>query len=308
MNRELLESLEAEWLASPKSAQALPDRLSLLKINLMPEVFQCRTAFNPKTGTTDDGKPHIAGMVVALTGSGVADLDPLTVLRVGSRAILIDGHHRLAAYKSAKRSDAPVRYFTDSPKAALVSLGQENRKTKLTMSSSEKSEWAWRLVCSEMYSKSEECRASGASDGTVGAMRRALKELKAKGEPIPSTWKSVKVQQFNGEEGAQAQATEWANRLTTAFGHAKNLASTGKKQMLRDAIVLAWGPRFAEDLTHLLADELDIEDQIAKHVRLMVEEVGQERFDELVEVEASFRRAPDARRPVTTAETQDADS
>jgi hypothetical protein len=171
MNKELLESLEAEWQASPKTPQALPDRLPLRKLTLLPEVFQCRIAFNPKTGITDDGKPHIAGMVVALTGSDAADLDPLTVLRVGSRSILIDGHHRLAAYKSAERPDAPVRYFADSPKAALISLGQENRKTKLTMSSSEKSEWAWRLVCSEMYTKSEECKASGASDGTVAAMR-----------------------------------------------------------------------------------------------------------------------------------------
>jgi hypothetical protein len=118
----------------------------------------------------------------------------------------------------------------------------------------------------------------------------------------------VKVQQFNGEEGANEQAADWANRLREAFGHAKNLASTGKKQMLRDAIVLAWGPRFAEDLTHLLADELDIQDQIQKHVRLMVEEIGQERFEELIEIEASFRRAPDGSRPVTDADTRDPNS
>lgn len=286
MNKELLESLEAEWKASPKTAQALPDRLPLRKITLMPEVFQCREGFKPKTGVTNEGKAHVAKMVDALNRPGSPDLDPLTVIRVGARDILTDGHHRLAAYKHAQRLDAPVRHVEVGPKAALVKVGEENQKTKLSLTSSDRSEWAWRLVRSRLYSKAEEVLASGVSDGTIGIMRRALKTLEAKGEPIPHSWRQVKVIEFKGEEGAKEQAEKWALLLKQAVGPAKTFKTLGKKHILRDALVLAWGERMAEELTYMLADDLDIRAKVDEQVALAVEEMTEEALDTLVAAKA----------------------
>src|SRR5579864_4559705 len=133
MDKTQLEALEAEWNATPQSTEGLPDRLPLADITLMPEVFQCRDSFDPRTGITNEGLDHVAGMATTLQGSP-RDLEPLTLLRVGSRDILIDGHHRLAAYKAVGRPDAPVTLFAGSPRAALVTVGQENQKVKLTLS------------------------------------------------------------------------------------------------------------------------------------------------------------------------------
>ena len=111
MDKSQLEALEAEWKTSPQPTDGLPERLPLAAITLMPGVFQCRDMFDPETGTTAEGLSHIAGMATTLKGTRSRDLEPLTVIRVGSRDILIDGHHRLSAYKAAKRPDAPVAFF-----------------------------------------------------------------------------------------------------------------------------------------------------------------------------------------------------
>ena len=297
MDKSQLEALEAEWKTSPQPTVGLPERLPLAAVTLMPEVFQCRDMFDPETGTTQEGLAHIAGMTTTLKGSRSRDLDPLRMIRVGSRDILIDGHHRLSAYRAAKRPDAPVEFYRDSPMSALVNVGAENQKTKLTLTAADRSEWAWKLVRTGLYSKAEERMASGVSDGTIGKMRSTLKALQAKGEPIPASWRMVKLHEFGGEEGANEQAKKWALMLTQHIGPPATFKTTGKRYMLRDAIIKWAGPRLAEELTLMLAEELDITARVEEQVQIAVEELGEEGLEQRIRNEAEDRLIREGRIP-----------
>jgi len=63
---------------------------------------------------------HIGVLVHSLSISGPS-LDPLLVFPAGSRYFVIEGHHRLAAYKAVKWDEPiPVEVFVeDGSKAAL---------------------------------------------------------------------------------------------------------------------------------------------------------------------------------------------
>jgi hypothetical protein len=145
------------------------------------------------------------------------------------------------------------------------------------------------LVRTGLYSKADERMASGVSDGTIGKMRNTLKTLQASGEPVPTSWRMVKVREFNGEQGANELAKEWARELAKILGPAKTFKTTGKRYILRDAIVTWAGPRLAEELTMMLVEELDIEARVNEHLRLVVEELGEERLEQRIKNEAEDR-------------------
>ena len=53
---------------------------------------------------------HISELVRAIKTRG--QVEPVTVMQIGDKTVLIDGHHRVVAYKLAKATSAiPVRYF-----------------------------------------------------------------------------------------------------------------------------------------------------------------------------------------------------
>jgi ParB-like chromosome segregation protein Spo0J len=213
-------------------------------------------------------------------------LDPVTIVRIGGRSVLADGHHRFAAYRAVERPDIPVRYFTQGgPRAAWIDAAAENQKTKLTMHPAEKSQMAWGLVISRRYSKADIQRASGASDGNIANMRRVLAHLDASGAPIPELWEDARGAERKGEFDSSAQAKEWAAKITQAIGPAKTFKSLGKKATLVDALVL-WSPRLAGELAMLLAEELDLKDQVEQYVQDTLEELGEERLEALVAARA----------------------
>lgn len=264
----------------------LPRRLPLKSVVVLPTAFQCRSDFNLKTGVTEGGKQHVATMSAFLRRSTSHDLDPVTIIRVGGRSILSDGHHRFAAYKGVKRPDIPVRYFTQGgPRAAWIEAAAENQKVKLTMDASEKSQMAWGLVISRRFSKAEIQRASGASDGNIANMRRVLAQLDDAGSPIPSSWEDARGAERRGDFDGSAQAKEWAAKLTQTFGPPKTFQSLGKKASLAQALFL-WSPRIAGELTMLLAAEMDLKDQVEQFVQDTLEELGEERLDALVTARA----------------------
>lgn len=284
MNTTTLDGLQAEWKAQPETERDLPTRLPLKAITLMPEVYQGRSGFDFKTGVTPDGKGHVATMVLTLKAS-TEELDPVTILRVAGRNILIDGHHRLAAYRSSKRAEVPVRYFDGDPVAAVLECGKENLKTKLAVTAQDRSQRAWELVRSKLFSKAKIVAASGASDGNVGNMRRKLAALEAAGADIPEDWRKVQLQDFEGGEKAQEQARDWARKLSMTFGPAKTFKTLGKKVMFAEALML-WSPRLAEELTLILADSTDLRAQVEQMHADAIEEMAEERMEELVQEKA----------------------
>jgi hypothetical protein len=124
----------------------------------------------------------------------------------------------------------------------LKEAAAENQKAKLTMHPVEKSQLAWGLVISRRYSKAEEMRASGASDGNIANMRRVLAQLDASGAPIPAPWEEARGVKRKDDFDASAQAKEWAAKITQAIGPAKTFKSLSKKTTLVDALAL-WRPK-----------------------------------------------------------------
>ncbi|WP_181181300.1 ParB N-terminal domain-containing protein [Mesorhizobium sp. B1-1-5] len=144
-----------------------PSEMNLQDIEAVAELFQ------PRGGISER---HVSELMKAIKAIGA--LDPVTVMMVGKRAILIDGHHRVEAYSAAKWSHAvPVRYFEGTPEEAVLAAGEANSKAKLPMDNTDRQNFAWRLVLIDRHSIAKVARASGISPAQVTIMRRAKKTL-----------------------------------------------------------------------------------------------------------------------------------
>ncbi|PYG24700.1 ParB/RepB/Spo0J family partition protein [Pelagimonas varians] len=149
-------------------------QVELHEIEERPEVFQLREGLQ---------EYHVKELMAVLK-RGLA-LDPVKLWKEPETGalVLVDGHHRLAAYRKAKwtkRVPAQI-YRCDRKAARLLAMG-ENGKTRLPLTSTERSNAAWSLVCDGpedawTYSKKEIVDASGAGEGTVAKMRRIRKAL-----------------------------------------------------------------------------------------------------------------------------------
>lgn len=144
-----------------------PPELHLQDIEAVPELFQPRGGIDER---------HVSELIKAIKAVGA--LDPVTVMVIGQRFVLIDGHHRIEAYGAAGwASPVPVRYFGGTPEEAVLVAGEANSKAKLPMDNADRQNFAWRLVVIDRHSKTEVARASGISEAQVAIMRRAKRTL-----------------------------------------------------------------------------------------------------------------------------------
>ncbi len=135
---------------------------------------------------------HVDDLVDALKAG--KELDPMTAwISQEGHHVVIDGHHRLAAYQAVGwKGKVQVEVHTcDRAEARLLALA-ENAKARLPMTQTAKANAAWALVCDAFdYSKRQIVEATGISNGTVAAMRRVKKLLDAEDEAIPEDWKQA---------------------------------------------------------------------------------------------------------------------
>lgn len=155
-------------------ASATSGLLSLRQIEVADKVFQWRLTYADQM----DSKRHVAEMANALLEQG-RPLDPLLVFPTADRSFVVDGHHRLAAYRAAKwKGKIPVEYFSGTLSQAWQEALARNSKTKLPMTADEKSEAAWKLVMLTKNSISEIVRTTHVSRRTVSYMRVAKNDLR----------------------------------------------------------------------------------------------------------------------------------
>jgi hypothetical protein len=174
---EGLEHLNAQLEASA-AANDLPNALPHADIKTMPEVFYTRG--------TDWSEYHV-GLHCKTLQAGF-EFQPLLVIRVADETILVDGHHRLEAYRRVKNSPVvPVRYFPGTPSEALLEAVRRNAQSSIQMDGPQRHTCAWRLVLTRLYSKRDIVRASGVSHSQVGNMRVAALELGEAAVDMP-TW------------------------------------------------------------------------------------------------------------------------
>src|SRR5215831_13792642 len=122
--------------ASEQKRTDRPSALPLNEIYVDPEAFQWRV---PKYNKIEsDG--HIRTLVSVLKNSQ-QPFEPLLIFPIGSRFVVIDGHHRLAAYRQARwKHLIPVKVFEGTLDKARLAALEGNVRDKLKLSGPEKRE------------------------------------------------------------------------------------------------------------------------------------------------------------------------
>lgn len=157
-----------------------PKELPLASICEEPHVFQIRhdsIVYAPSMSNA-----HIQKLS-ATVRQGQA-LDPIKVVAFGDAWFLVDGHHRLAAYRKAKWAGPVPVEAEHSPLTGLERVlwaeglgAAENKKDRLPLSEADKADAAWRSVVQGKGSKAETARTFGVSERTVANMREVSKRL-----------------------------------------------------------------------------------------------------------------------------------
>ena len=200
----------------------LPTHLPINRIKVRKEVFQHR---RPAQHASDAHIRELADKAKR------RDLDPVTVWWDGKHWNLIDGHHRMEGYMRAGRYQhpIPVEVFEGTPAEALSRAAGANTKDKLQMSTTEKTNAAWRLVVmGETLSKAQQAEAAGVSERLVATMRSAKAKLISSAAPPVTclsemTWHQARQEAAGTHsewtpEDEEVRATEMATALRKALG------------------------------------------------------------------------------------------
>ena len=150
-------------------------------------------------------------------------LDPLLVTAIGQRFYVVDGHHRLEAYRLAKwGKEIPVSYFEGGLKEAQAEAWRLNYKNKLPMTHRDKLEAAWRLVKEGGRTQAEISDWTTISVRTISTMMGVLKEHGDKAQD--KRWSSARSLQWDGkelqagEDYVERKAREWAKQIFKNLG------------------------------------------------------------------------------------------
>ena len=149
-------------------------------LNTDTDRFQHRTVVLDETQAED---------LAAILRSDKA-LDPLEVWDAGDEGlIVVDGHHRLEAYKRAEWTRGiPVLIHSCNEAEAQFLTVHENAKPRLQMSQDEKSGWGWGMVCNHPELTAKRIAEGPVSLRQVRYMRKAKKKFEEDGTDLPKTW------------------------------------------------------------------------------------------------------------------------
>lgn len=131
-----------------------------------------------------------------------AELDPVKVVAFGNDWYLVDGHHRLEAYREAEwTKPIPVEVRHSELKGdarigwAIQESVEDNKKNRLAMSETDKMDAAWAAVArGDELSVHETSVLYDVSKRTVANMRQAVKTLREAEVPLEQvvSWQRAK--------------------------------------------------------------------------------------------------------------------
>jgi hypothetical protein len=180
------ETVDPAATPAPKAPEKLPPQ----KVKIEQKVFQQRTLEGSMKLKSED---HIKGLVEAIRCSPAHEIEPILIWWSGLRWIVVDGHHRLRAYKQVRADPkrpihevcVPVEVFEGDFYAALGQSGEGNTKDKLPIPKEGKSDMAWRYTClgfdvKPPWTKAHIAKISGRGPDTITNTRRVRRNLIAK--------------------------------------------------------------------------------------------------------------------------------
>lgn len=212
---EAIERLEVE--RRDQQALNLGSRVSPMLIALEAEAFNVRGR--------DLDEYSLASLIRSL--KVITDLPPVLVLQCGQRLVLIDGHHRLAAYTEAGRPDIPIELFGGTPREAVLEAAQRGSAATLQMDSRQRQDCSWRLVNSD-YTLTQIVQASGVSRAQVTLQRKVRRALGDDAAVYSEWWRAKRAAEGRVcepptddevEAMKEAQALVYADRIRKVVGN-----------------------------------------------------------------------------------------
>ncbi|WP_281967464.1 ParB N-terminal domain-containing protein [Roseovarius nanhaiticus] len=158
---------------------------------------------------TERNDEQVRQLIAALERRG--DLDPITVWvdpDTGNRHV-INGSHRIWAYKTKRRKLIAARVFHGTRKQARLHALSVDAKPRLVATQEDRLNAAWKLVSlfwqadsGYEYSVKETAGAANVCGSTVDNMRKVFKRLRQREEVIPQTWGAALAREYyTGEDG-----------------------------------------------------------------------------------------------------------
>lgn len=236
-------SLTQERASFTGDPKMIPERLPIAEIEEEASLFQPRFY----AGAEALSAGHVEMLAKVLSQAGAADLEPIAVWWTGRRWVLVDGHHRIDAYRRHSESargmkaeaeggiTVPVQCLTGPLQCALKASLQGNSRDKLPMRHEEKSAAAWRMTCADDGTpKADIAGMCGVSERTVANMRSVRKTLivgGADGKRLKPgriaglSWEDARKRahgeterpDYDNEAVQEALARDMATRLSNAF-------------------------------------------------------------------------------------------
>lgn len=214
----LMEKLEPQKAPRPPKP---PAQLPLKDIKAFPELFQPRDAMMDER--------HIGDLVKVLQSKSTkgrpGNLDAILVVETRRGFAIVDGHHRLEAYRRAGRKFIPITVFSGTVKEAVLKAGTENSMSKRIMTTKERQDYAWRLTRAGCFSKNAIAEAASVGTSQVAAMRRLAKQLGEKAQLADHWWQAWHIAKASGlverrdnEDMDEAKASAIAEKLSKSFG------------------------------------------------------------------------------------------
>lgn len=216
-------ALEALRRVSLRASLIEPDRTTLAQhaITELIQVFQIRDA--------NVDERHVSDLMKVLSIKGT--INPVQVWRCGDAIILIDGHHRLEAYRRWNRmAEVPVTFFKGSVDDAIRFAEEVNGNHNLQVTYEERANYAWKLVvhAEELgkLSKAQLIARTTISKGTIDTMRKVARELGSKSREVPR-WSQAHREWKHGQghedreydsSWQEAEAMKIVDRLGDEFG------------------------------------------------------------------------------------------
>jgi len=178
---QALQQLQAATVQTvPLSALKTDDALQPRVIRMVP--------FKAQGGVESRSEEHIGSMRLALEASHSIQLKPVLVAEMEEGLFVVDGHHRLKAYRQAHRQTIPARvYPMDRQRAVLVSKLVNCTERALPMHSEQRLDAAWQYLAAVTGRGSREMPPVrtivglfGIGYGTAQRMRHKIPEVNPK--------------------------------------------------------------------------------------------------------------------------------
>lgn len=238
-----LEAIEATEQRNERRPASLP----LSAIRIANQVFQWRLEGHDLLASDE----HIRELMRSATAQE-GPLDPVLVTPIGQSYYLIDGHHRIAAYRSLGwRESVPVAYFEGSLHEAVQEALRQNVKGQLPLTTEAKFEAAWSLV-KQGRLKANQIRAlTTISRRTIVTMNKKLKDLGEGAESV--SWAEARRRNWEPDPDSDWR-TEKAQKIANAILRNTGISLARDPRLLAEALplvnerlpdflILAWAPR-----------------------------------------------------------------